>query len=170
MAYDVTKYTDRLSAMRFFPPRPHAVAAIAETVLETCLTEKEADRLVAIMLERYNDWPGPSMLRKIHRDEIAPRRPREEQPDGCEHCRDLGGLRRVFQILERLPDGSERKHVIFPERDVLRAERELYERYRGNLKVQVYTSVVAPCSCALGRMRREELRNRDGADHDGRNK
>ena len=33
MTYDPTKYTDRLSALRFFPTKSQAVAAIAEMLI-----------------------------------------------------------------------------------------------------------------------------------------
>lgn len=161
MTYDITRYTDRLSALRFFPAKPQAVAAIADMLIGTCSSEDEAAKLVALTLARFDEWPGPSALRKLYRDEIAARRPAEARPEGCERCRDMEGLRRVFEIVER---GSQQKELIWPEgslHDSIRVGDELRRRYAGSKTHGVY-ELVAFCSCPLGRQRREQTRQASG--------
>ena len=152
MTYDPTKYTDRLSALRFFPVKAQAVAAIAEMLIEICSTEAEMDESVTAAIRRFSEWPGPAKLRELHESEVASKRPRQAEPEGCERCRTMGGLRRAFQVV-----GPEGKEIIWPEGDGFKVEREVHARYANSKTHQVY-DIVAPCSCPLGLLRREEYR------------
>jgi hypothetical protein len=160
MTYDVTKYTDRLSALKFFPTRSHAVAAVADTLLAVCASESEADRLVAIALERFDDWPGPASLRRLHYEAIASHRPQQALPEGCGLCRHTGGWRPVFTLIERIRGGPERKQTFRPDANPEEFRRKLYAQYAKSPDVSLYDAV-APCSCEMGRIRQEQCRKAD---------
>lgn len=160
MTYDVTKYTDRLSALKYFPNRAQAVAAVADLLLEVCQSEAEADRLIAVALERFDDWPGPASLRRLHYEAIASHRPQEALPQGCDLCRLMSGWRPVFTLIERTGGGPERKQVFRPDSNPDEFRRRLYAQYAKSPNHSLYDAV-EPCSCALGRVRQEQCRKID---------
>jgi len=151
----------RLSVLRRFPVNPHALAAIAEDLRSLCSDDGEADRLVAAILGRFDMWPGPAAIRDIHRAEIAPQRPRELEPSGCDKCRGRGGWRAVFVVTEQLADGSIKRETVYPTGNIMQAEVEIEQHYAGSKTHRVDTAMVAPCDCPRGMLRREELRQRD---------
>ncbi len=154
MTYDAVKYTDRLSALRFFPVKAQAVAAIAELLMGICPTEAEVDQLVTIALRRYSEWPGPGKVRELHESEIASKRPRQAQPEGCDLCRNLSGFKRVLQVVG--PEREIENYYPGPGEEY-QVEQELWKRYRGSKTHNVYAAIT-PCSCALGMLRKEECR------------
>ena len=108
------------------------------------------DEIVTAAIRRFSEWPGPAKLRELHESEIASKRPRQAQPEGCDRCRSMGGFRRVFQVV-----GPEGKEIIWPEGDGFKAEREVHARYADSKTHKVY-DVVSFCSCPLGLLRRDE--------------
>ena len=144
--------------MRFFPSDAGALEEIGGIFEELCKTDDEARMLTDAVLRSCDEWPGPAKLREVFASEVASKRARGVELDGCENCREAHGFRRMFRVIERMPDGSERTQEYFPDGGVQGAitmERELRARCAGTTSRVV--DLVAPCSCALGRRRRESL-------------
>lgn len=159
---DVTRYTDALSALKFFPTKSYAIAAVATLLSEVCPTEREAARLVSLALERFSEWPGPGKLRELAA-EIASGHSRDAQSAGCEYCRAYGlpGFRRAFKLIHRETSGEDRRELVFPDgTDNFKEEAAIRKRFAGT-STEVY-EVAAFCTCEAGRQRREAAR-KDGA-------
>ena len=151
---------DRLGILKYFPSKPSVISQIGKMLAELCQNDGEAKQLVSAVLDECSEWPGPKALREIHRSAIAARRPQEYQPDGCELCRMTSGWRPVHTLIERTPGGQERKQVFRPDSDPEGFRRRLYAQYAKSPNHSLYEAV-APCSCALGRVRQEQVRKLD---------
>jgi hypothetical protein len=147
----------KLGMLRYFPVRESVVAEIGKLLNEICPNDQGAKKLTAAVCEQCDEWPGPAKIREINNAVIASSRPAEVLPDGCENCRPHG-YRRVFKVIER---GTGAEQCFYPEGGVnseWQMERQLSEQYRGSKTHDFYSSVVTPCSCALGRWRKAEMR------------
>lgn len=160
MTYDATRFTDRLTALKYFPSRNQAVAAVASMLVEICPTEEEAARLVAIALERFDDWPGPASLRRLHYEAIASHRPQQAVPQGCDLCRTTDGWRPVLTVIERTRGGPDRTQTLRPDSNPMQVRDQLRAQYAKSPNHSLYEAV-APCSCALGRIRQGQVRKGD---------
>lgn len=54
-----------LSALRYFPSNPHAVAELGRRLNKYCQNDQEAERLVRDILDSSDEWMGPSCLRPV---------------------------------------------------------------------------------------------------------
>jgi len=68
----------RLSALKWFPANPFAIAAITELLRDLCPTDDDATALVREVLAECDEWCGPLTLRKtrariVERDQAAER-------------------------------------------------------------------------------------------------
>lgn len=157
----------KLGMLKFFPVKESVVAEIGKLLNELCFGDQEARQLTAAVCAQCAEWPGPARFREIHQEVVASRRLRESEPGGCGLCVD--GYRTVFQIFERPMRGSDKPEVIEPEGsigDVMRQWNELLARYRGSTTHLAYQAV-KPCTCELGR-RRREARQRLAAQGQGK--
>src|ERR1017187_272140 len=69
----------RLSALKWFPTNPHALAAIAEILRDLCPSDNDATALVHGMLGEFGEWPGPEGLRKTNGRILELRRAAERE-------------------------------------------------------------------------------------------
>ena len=152
----------KLGMLKHFPIKESVIAEVGKLLNELCDNDQEARQLIAAVTSQCAEWPGPAKIREIHTAEVALHRIRSS-PDGCERCRGMYGWRLVFKVTERQPNSAEQVRIIYPEGDahaVFNEEQELRQRYEKSSTHTVGTAV-APCSCPLGRQRREEQRTRD---------
>ena len=163
-----TECLTRLGMLKFFPVKEAVLAEIGKLLNELCLNNDEAKRLVDAVLIQCGEWPGPAKIREIHTAEVVSHRVRSS-PDGCERCRGMYGWRLVFKVTERRPNGADEVRIIYPEGDahaVFNEEQELRQRYEKS-STHTFGTAVAPCSCPLGRQRREEQRTREDKSFGG---
>ncbi len=156
----------RLALLKRFPGNPNALAALGEMFGELCRNDHEASLLVDALLKQYSEWPGPGAVRQIHNERIIPRRLPEDRPDDCGLCR--SGLRESFEIFERQPGGgSTRRLLVSDTASAFATEQELYKQYGDSTAVKFY-GCVTPCTCPLGRTRRDEMRRREAEKGNGK--
>lgn len=62
----------RLSALKWFPSNPQALAVIGEILRELCPADKDASELVREILRGFDEWPGPLTVRRL-RNQIIER-------------------------------------------------------------------------------------------------
>ena len=53
----------QISSLKFFPSDPQALAGIAGIISRMCEDGDKAEALAAVMLDKYDEWPGPRTLR-----------------------------------------------------------------------------------------------------------
>lgn len=63
----------RLSALKFFPANPAALAVVAEILENSCRSDADLKHLVKTVLEEMDEYPGPKSLRE-YTDEWRRRR------------------------------------------------------------------------------------------------
>lgn len=101
--------------------------------------------------------------------DLAPRPRHATRREGCENCRDRGGWRPVFKIVER---GTRNEEMIYPEGDTYAVKKqadELFKKYRGSKTHLFYDCTITPCSCPAGRyVAAEQRRRREQEERRGR--
>ena len=141
------KSLGRLSQLKFFPTNEFAQQDIVETIQELCSTDAKAIKLVDLILESYDEWPGPATIRSTYESRVADKK---TFGPGCEKCDD--GFGSAFLIRRRLPDGSMHERTIYNE--VKRAactDKAREERARCLAADEEFYELVYFCSCPLGR-------------------
>ncbi len=152
----------KLGMLKFFPVKEAVVVEIGRLLNDLCDNDHEARSLTAAVLESFTEWPGPGKVRELHRSEIAARRPQEAQPEGCDLCRGMAGWRPVFIVIDH-SQRPPRKQVFRPDRNPWQVRDQLWEQHAKNGSISLYEEI-APCSCAAGRVRQEQVRKLDARE------
>ena len=67
----------RLSALKWFPQNPYALASVGEIIRDLCPTDADGIALVQTMLSQFDEWEGPRSLRETYAQILEGRRAAE---------------------------------------------------------------------------------------------
>ena len=83
----------RLSALKWFPQNPYALASIGEILRDLCPNDADGMALVQAMLSQCDEWEGPRSLRETYAQILESRRAAERERRLREVCVTAGAAR-----------------------------------------------------------------------------
>jgi hypothetical protein len=157
----------RLTALPGIPKEAEGRAELMRALAGACTSQAHMAATIDRILEVEERCPTPAGIRQAAEFTRANYRA-ATQAGCCEVCSAMGGWRRAFDVRTRTGGDGDRVRLIRCDEPTWAGVTQERNRLAAEYPDRDIYDVAVPCSCALGKLRAEEMRARESARAEGR--